>query len=150
MDFDIPIGTNGDSFDRYLVRMQEMRQSVRLIQQCINQMPEGPVKLMDNKITFPTRENMKHSMEAVIHHFKLFSEGFTVPAGATYAAIESPKGEFGVYMVADGSNKPVRVKVRAPDFSHLQILKLMGVNNLLADIVTLIGTADIVFGSVDR
>jgi len=150
LDFDIPIGTNGDSFDRYLVRMQEMRQSVRLIQQCINQMPEGPVKLMDNKITFPTRENMKHSMEAVIHHFKLFSEGFTVPAGATYAAIESPKGEFGVYMVADGSNKPVRVKVRAPDFSHLQILKLMGVNNLLADIVTLIGTADIVFGSVDR
>src|SRR6478672_6713017 len=106
--------------------MQEMRQSVRLIQQCINQMPEGPVKLMDNKITFPTRENMKHSMEAVIHHFKLFSEGFTVPAGATYAAIESPKGEFGVYMVADGSNKPVRVKIRAPDFSHLQILKLMG------------------------
>jgi NADH:ubiquinone oxidoreductase subunit D len=130
--------------------MQEMRQSVRIIQQCINQMPEGPVKLMDNKITFPTRDMMKHSMESVIHHFKLFSSGFTVPAGATYAAIESSKGEFGVYLVSDGSNKPVRAKIRAPDFTHLQMLKLMGVNNLLADIVTLIGTLDIVFGSVDR
>jgi len=130
--------------------MQEMRQSVKIIQQCIHQMPEGPVKFMDNKYTFPTREMMKHSMESVIHHFKLFSEGFMVPAGSTYAAIESPKGEFGVYLVSDGTNKPVRAHIRAPDFSHLQLLKLLSVNHLLADVVTLIGTADVVFGSVDR
>jgi len=150
LEFDIPVGTNIDSFDRYHVRMHEMRQSVRIIQQCVAQMPIGPVKLMDNKITFPSRDMMKHNMESVISHFKLFSSGFTVPAGATYAIIEISKGEFCVYLVSDCSNKPIRAKIRAPDFTHLQMLKLMGVNNLLADIVTLIGTLDIVFGSVDR
>jgi NADH dehydrogenase (ubiquinone) Fe-S protein 2 len=150
LDFDVPVGTTICSFDRYLMRMEEMRQSVSIIQQCVAKMPIGPVKIMDNKITFPLRDEMKHSMESVIAHFKLFSSGFTVPAGATYVAIEASKGEFGVYLVSDGSNKPVRAKIRAPDFTHLQMLKLMGVNNLLADIVTLIGTLDIVFGSVDR
>jgi NADH-quinone oxidoreductase subunit D len=133
-----------------MVRMNEMRQSVSLLQQIVINMPAGPVKIMDNKITFPTRDEMKHSMESVIHHFKLFSEGFVVPIGSTYIAIEIPKGEFGVYLVADDSNKPVRAKVRAPGFAHLQILKMMSVNNLLADVVTLIGTLDIVFGEVDR
>jgi len=150
LTFEVPVGTNGDSFDRYLVRMEEMNQSVSLIQQCIDKMPAGPVKLMDNKITFPTRDMMKHSMESVIMHFKLFSSGFTVPVRIAYTAIESSKGELGMYLVSDGSNKPVRAKIRSPDFTHLQMLKLMGVNNLLADIVTLIGTLDIVFGSVDR
>lgn len=150
MQFNIPIGSNSDSYDRYHVRMNEMREAVSIIQQIINQMPEGPVKVMDNKVSFPTRNEMKHSMEAVIHHFKLFSEGFVVPTGSTYAAIEAPKGETGVYLVSNGSNKPVRAKFRAPDFSHLQILKLMSVNGLLADVVTLIGTLDVVFGSVDR
>lgn len=150
MQFNIPIGSNSDSYDRYHVRMNEMREAVNIIQQAINQMPEGPVKVMDNKVSFPTRNEMKHSMEIVIHHFKLFSEGFVVPTGSTYAAIEAPKGETAVYLVSNGSNKPVRAKFRAPDFSHLQVLKLMSVNNLLADVVTLIGTLDIVFGSVDR
>lgn len=150
MNFNIPIGTNGDCFDRYLVRMAEMRESISIIQQCINNMPTGPVKVMDNKISFPTRDVMKGSMEAVIHHFKLFSEGFAVPAGSTYVAIEAPKGEFAIYLVADGSNKPVRAKIRAPGFLHLQGLRFMGVNNMLADVVTLIGTLDIVFGEVDR
>src|SRR5687767_1106293 len=150
MNFEIPVGYNGDCFDRYLVRMNEMRQSIKIIQQTINCMPHGPVKVMDNKISFPTRAQMKASMEAVIHHFKLFSEGFTVPTGATYTAIEAPKGELGVYLIADGSNKPVRCKIRAPDFIHLQGLKHMAVNSMLADVVTLIGTIDVVFGSVDR
>jgi len=150
MKFDIPVGYNGDCFDRYLIRMNEMRQSVKIIQQAINLMPTGPVKVMDNKISFPTRSQMKMSMESVIAHFKLFSEGFVVPTGATYAAIESPKGEFGVYLVSNGSNKPVRVKIRAPDFIHLQGLKYMAANSMLADVVTLIGTIDVVFGSVDR
>jgi NADH:ubiquinone oxidoreductase subunit D len=130
--------------------MAEMRESVRIIQQTINDMPQGPVKIMDNKITFPSRELMKGSMEAVIHHFKLFSEGFMVPAGSTYAAIESPKGEMGVYLVSDGSNKPVRVKIKSPDYLHLQFLKSLSINSMLADVVTLIGTLDVVFGSVDR
>jgi NADH-quinone oxidoreductase subunit D len=125
MQFNIPIGSNGDSYDRYHVRMNEMRESVSIIQQALNQLPEGPVKVMDNKTSFPSRGEMKHSMEAVIHHFKLFSEGFIVPAGSTYAAIEAPKGETGVYLVADGTNKPVRAKIRAPGFTHLQALKLM-------------------------
>jgi NADH:ubiquinone oxidoreductase subunit D len=130
--------------------MAEMRESVRIIQQTINDMPQGPVKIMDNKITFPSRELMKGSMEAVIHHFKLFSEGFMVPAGSTYASIESPKGEMGVYLVSDGSNKPVRVKIKSPDYLHLQFLKSLSINSMLADVVTLIGTLDVVFGSVDR
>jgi NADH dehydrogenase (ubiquinone) Fe-S protein 2 len=150
MQFNIPIGSNGDSYDRYHVRMNEMRESVSIIQQALNQLPEGPVKIMDSKISFPSRGEMKNSMEAVIHHFKLFSEGFVVPTSSTYAAIEAPKGETGVYLVSDGSNKPVRAKIRAPGFTHLQALKLMSVNNLLADVVTLIGTLDIVFGEVDR
>jgi NADH-quinone oxidoreductase subunit D len=123
---------------------------VKIMQQAINLMPTGPVKLMDNKISFPTRAQMKGSMEAVIHHFKLFSEGFSVPIGSNYSAIEAPKGEFGVYLVSNGSNKPVRCKIRAPDFIHLQSLKHMSVNSMLADVVTLIGTIDVVFGSVDR
>lgn len=150
MEFDVPIGTNVDSFDRYLVRMAEMRTSVDIIQQCLAQMPSGPVKLMDNKVSFPSRSMMKDSMESVIHHFKLFSEGFQVPAGIAYTAIEAPKGEFGTWIISDGSNKPVRCKVRAPGFMHLQGLKFMAVNNLLAYVVTLIGTLDIVFGEVDR
>jgi NADH:ubiquinone oxidoreductase subunit D len=150
MEFDVPIGTNVDSFDRYLVRMAEMRTSVDIIQQCLAQMPAGPVKLMDNKVSFPSRSMMKDSMESVIHHFKLFSEGFKVPAGSAYTAIEAPKGEFGTLIISDGSNKPVRCKVRAPGFMHLQGLKFMAVNNLLAYVVTLIGTLDIVFGEVDR
>jgi len=148
--FNIPIGTNGDCFDRYCVRMQEMRESTWIVQQIINEMPEGPVKIMDNKVTFPTRAIMKDSMESVIAHFKLFSEGFSVPTGSTYAAIEAPKGEFGVYLVADGGNKPIKVKIKAPDYLHLQALKFLSVNSMLADVVTLIGTLDIVFGSVDR
>jgi NADH:ubiquinone oxidoreductase subunit D len=123
---------------------------VRIIQQVLNDMPEGPVKIMDNKITFPNREVMKESMQSTIAHFKLFSEGFAVPTSSTYAAVEGPKGEFGVYMVSDGSNKPVRVKVKAPGFLHLQGLKFLSVNSMLADVVTLIGTLDIVFGEVDR
>jgi NADH dehydrogenase (ubiquinone) Fe-S protein 2 len=150
VQFDIPVGYNGDSFDRYMVRMEEMRQSVKIITQCINDIPSGPVKVMDNKISFPSRANMKHDMEATISHFKLFSQGFNVPTGATYAAIEAPKGEFAVSLIANGSNKPVRCKIRAPGFMHLQGLKFMAVNNLLADAVTLIGTLDIVFGEVDR
>jgi NADH:ubiquinone oxidoreductase subunit D len=127
-----------------------MRESVKIIQQAISLMPDGPVKVMDNKFTFPSRAQIKTSMEAVIHHFKLFSEGFTVPTGANYTAIESSKGELGVYLVSNGSNKPVRVKIRAPDFIHLQGLKHIAVNSILAYVVTLIGTIDVVFGSVDR
>ena len=150
LQFKIPVGTNGDCFDRYLIRVEEMRQSISIILQCINSMPSGPIKIMDNKVAFPTRETMKHSMEGVIHHFKLFSSGYNVPTNSTYTAIESPKGELGIYLVSDGTGKPVRCKIRSPDFSHLALIKMLGVNNFLADIVTLIGTLDVVFGSVDR
>ncbi|GAA5802864.1 NADH-ubiquinone oxidoreductase [Helicostylum pulchrum] len=150
VEFDVPIGQNGDCFDRYLCRMEEMRQSIRIINQCINQMPEGPVKTDDWKITPPPRAAMKQDMEALIHHFKLYSEGYSVPAGETYTVVEAPKGEFGVFLVSDGSNRPYRCKIRAPGFSHLQGADFMSRNHLLPDMVTIIGTMDIVFGEVDR
>ena len=150
LEFDIPVGKNGDCWDRYLVRMEEMRQSLSLIKQCLQKIPKGPVLTSDTKIAPPKRELMKSSMEAMIHHFKLYTEGYHVPAGETYTAVEAPKGEFGVYIVADGSNRPHRCKIRAPGFAHLQALEFMGKGHLLADIVTIIGTQDIVFGEIDR
>ena len=150
MDFDIPIGKNGDCYDRYLVRIAEMRQSLRIIRQCLEDMPEGPIKSTDRKISPPPRAEMKTSMEALIHHFKLFTEGYHVPAGETYTAVEAPKGEFGVYIIADGSNKPYRCKIRAPGFAHLQGLDFMSRGHMLADVVTIIGTQDVVFGEIDR
>ncbi|MEZ5690319.1 MAG: NADH-quinone oxidoreductase subunit D [Rickettsiales bacterium] len=150
LEFDIPIGKNGDCYDRYLVRMEEMRQSLSLIKQCIEQMPEGRVVTEDPKVAPPKRALMKQSMEALIHHFKLYSEGYHVPSGSTYTAVEAPKGEFGVYLVADGTNKPYRCKIKAPGFAHLQALEAMGKGHMLADIVAIIGTMDIVFGEIDR
>ena len=150
MDFDIPIGKNGDCYDRYLVRMEEMRQAMRIIDQCLAEMPDGPIKTEDRKIAPPPRAEMKRSMEALIHHFKLYTEGYRVPAGETYTAVEAPKGEFGVYLVADGGNRPYRCKIRAPGFAHLQGLDFMSKGHMLADVVTIIGTQDIVFGEIDR
>jgi len=150
MEFDIPVGKNGDCYDRYLVRVEEMRQSLRIIVQCLNQMPQGVVKSDDKKLTPPSRSHMKQSMESLIHHFKLYTEGFNVPAGETYTAIEAPKGEFGVFLVSDGTHKPYRCKIRAPGFAHLQALDFMSKHHMLADVVTIIGTQDIVFGEVDR
>ncbi len=150
LDFDIPIGKNGDCYDRYLVRMEEMRQSLRIIKQCVEKMPEGPVVTGDPKIAPPKRALMKQSMEALIHHFKLYSEGYHVPVGETYTAVEAPKGEFGVYLVADGTNKPYRCKIKAPGFAHLQALEFMSKGHMLADVVAIIGTMDVVFGEIDR
>ncbi len=152
LDFDIPVGVNGDTYDRYLVRIEEMRQSNRIIKQCVKWLKEnpGPVMIEDHKIAPPKRAEMKESMEALIHHFKLFSEGYCVPEGEVYAAVEHPKGEFGVYLVSDGANKPYRVKVRAPGFAHLSALDELARGHMLADVVTLIGTLDIVFGEIDR
>lgn len=152
MNFDIPVGANGDSYDRYLVRVEEMRQSARIIKQCIRWLRDNPgtVMLGDHKITPPSREEMKEDMESLIHHFKLFSEGYSVPEGEVYAAIEAPKGEFGVYMISDGANKPYRVKIRPPAFVHLSSMDEMCRGHMLADVVAVIGTLDIVFGEVDR
>ena len=152
MDFDIPVGTNGDSYDRYLVRMAEMRESNKIIKQCVDWLRAnpGPVMLDDHKIAPPPREEMKRDMEALIHHFKLFTEGYCVPEGEAYAAVEHPKGEFGIYLVSDGANKPFRVKIRAPGFVHLSAMDEMVRGHMLADVVTVIGTQDIVFGEVDR
>jgi NADH-quinone oxidoreductase subunit D len=150
LDFDVPIGKNGDSYDRYLIRVEEMRQSVHLIKQCISRMPSGAVVTDDTRIAPPKRSEMKHSMEALINHFKLFTEGYRVPAGEAYAAVEAPKGEFGVYIISDGSSKPHRCRVRAPGFAHLQGLEFMVKGHMLADVVTVISTQDIVFGEVDR
>lgn len=150
LDFDVPVGKNGDSYDRYLIRVEEMRQSIRLINQCIEKMPQGPVTTDDTRIAAPKRSEMKHSMEALINHFKLYTEGYRVPAGETYAAVEAPKGEFGVYLISDGSSKPHRCRVRAPGFAHLQGLEFMVKGHMLADVVTVISTQDIVFGEVDR
>ena len=152
MDFDIPIGVNGDCYDRYLVRVEEMRQSSRIIKQCIDWLRKnpGPVITDDNKIAPPNREGMKTNMEDLIHHFKLFTEGFHVPAGEAYAAVEHPKGEFGIYMVSDGANKPYRLKIRAPGFAHLAALDEMTRGHMIADLVAIIGTQDIVFGEIDR
>ena len=152
MQFDVPVGTNGDCYDRYLVRIEEMRQSNRIIRQCVEWLRKnpGPVIAADHKIVPPPREEMKHDMEAMIHHFKLFTEGFCLPEGETYAAVEHPKGEFGVYLVSDGANKPYRLKIRAPGFPHLAALDELARGHMLADVVALIGTLDLVFGEVDR
>jgi NADH-quinone oxidoreductase subunit D len=150
MDFDIPVGKNGDCFDRYLVRIEEMRQSLSIIRQAIAKMPEGPVAVDDRKVTPPPRAEMKQSMEALIHHFKLYTEGYHVPAGETYTAVEAPKGEFGVYLVSDGSNRPYRCKIRAPGFAFLQATDFLGKGHMLADVVAIIGSMDIVFGEIDR
>ena len=152
VDFDIPVGTNGDCYDRYLVRIEELRQSNRIIQQCVDWLRKnpGPVILDDPKFVPPSRVEMKDDMESLIHHFKLFTEGYTVPEGEAYAAIEHPKGEFGIYLVSDGSNKPFRLKIRAPGFAHIASMHEMVVGHMLADVVAVIGTQDIVFGEIDR
>jgi NADH-quinone oxidoreductase subunit D len=152
VDFDIPVGVNGDCYDRYLVRMEEMRQSNRIIKQCVDWLRDnpGPVMVGDRKVAPPAREEMKQDMEALIYHFKLFTEGYCAPEGEVYAAIEHPKGEFGIYMISDGANKPYRVKIRAPGFAHLSALDEMTRGHMLADVVAVIGTQDIVFGEIDR
>ena len=154
LDFDIPVGKNGDCYDRYLVRMEEMRQSIRIMQQCITLLNapagKGPVNSVDGKVVPPRRSEMKQSMEALIHHFKLYTEGFKVPAGEVYAAVEAPKGEFGVYLVSDGTNRPYRCKIRAPGFAHLSGMDFMTRGHMLADVSAVLGSLDIVFGEVDR
>ncbi|NBV06741.1 MAG: NADH-quinone oxidoreductase subunit D [Proteobacteria bacterium] len=150
LDFDVPIGKNGDSYDRYLIRVEEMRQSIKLINQCVEKIPAGSIVTDDKKIAPPKRSEMKHSMEALINHFKLFTEGYHVPKGEAYAAVEAPKGEFGVYLISEGGNKPYRCRLRAPGFAHLQGLEFMVKGHMLADVVTVISTQDIVFGEVDR
>jgi len=154
MDFDIPVGKHGDNYDRYCVRMEEMRQSVRIMKQCIEKLHgadgQGRVTVDDRKIAPPRRGEMKSSMEALIHHFKLYTEGFKVPPGEVYAAVEAPKGEFGVYLVADGTNKPYKCKIRAPGFVHLQAMDFLCRGHMLADIAAVIGSIDVVFGEVDR
>ncbi|SFI71098.1 NADH-quinone oxidoreductase subunit D [Aerobium aerolatum] len=154
LEFDIPIGKNGDCYDRYLIRMEEMRQSARIMRQCVDLLlgkeRTGPVSTTDGKVVPPKRGEMKRSMEALIHHFKLYTEGYRVPAGEVYAAVEAPKGEFGVYLVSDGTNKPYRCKLRAPGFAHLQAMDFMSKGHLLADVSAILGSIDIVFGEVDR
>ncbi len=150
VDFEIPVGKHGDCFDRYLVRINEMRQSWKIIRQALKKMPEGPIKVQDPKFTPPKRADMKRSMEAMIHHFKLYTEGYHVPAGATYTAVEAPKGEFGVYLIADGSNHPYRCKIRPTGFAHLQAIEMMTKGHMLADAIAILGSIDIVFGEVDR
>jgi len=150
VEFDVPIGVNGDCYDRYLCRMEEMRQSLRIMEQCLNQMPGGEVRIDDHKVSPPRRADMKESMESLIHHFKLYSEGYNVPPGATYTAVEAPKGELGVYLVSDGTNKPYRCKIKAPGFAHLAGLNKLSKGHMLADVVAIIGTIDVVFGEVDR
>jgi NADH-quinone oxidoreductase subunit D len=148
--FKIPTGINGDCFDRYNIRMEEMRQSLSIILQCLNALPSGNFKLNDKKIVPPSRAFMKYSMEALIHHFKLYSEGFKILPGEVYVNVEAPKGEFGIHLVSEGTNKPYRCRIRAPGFYHLQALDMMSRGHLIADLVTIIGTQDIVFGEVDR
>ncbi len=150
LEFDIPVGTQGDCYDRYLVRIEEMYQSVRIIDQCLKKIPKGKVKSIDSKITPPKRSEMKESMEAMIHHFKLYTEGYNVPAGEAYGMVEAPKGEFGVYLYSDGSNKPYRCRIKAPGFAHLQGLDFMAKGHLMADVVSIISSLDIVFGEIDR
>ena len=150
LDFDIPVGKTGDCYARYLVRMEEMRQSIKLMKQCLEKMPEGPVMVDDYKVAPPPRAEMKCSMEALIHHFKLYTEGYHVPAGETYTAVEAPKGEFGVYLVSDGTNKPYRCRIKAPGFAHLSAMDFMSKGHMLADTVSIIGSMDVVFGEIDR
>nr|YP_009645874.1 NADH dehydrogenase subunit 7 [Pseudoperonospora humuli]QBX98940.1 NADH dehydrogenase subunit 7 [Pseudoperonospora humuli] len=150
LDFDIPVGTNGDCYDRYLIRIEEMRQSIKIILQVLNKIPTGPIKLDDKKITNPDRIQMKNSMESLIHHFKYYSENISVNSGETYTVIEAPKGEYGVYLISDGTNKPYRCKIKSPGFLHLQALDFIAKNHMIADVVTIIGTLDVVFGEIDR
>ncbi|MCU0839201.1 MAG: NADH-quinone oxidoreductase subunit D [Rhodospirillales bacterium] len=150
MDFDVPTGKHGDCYDRYLVRLYELRESLKIINQCLRELPPGPVKSDDRKISPPPREEMKSSMEALIHHFKLFTEGYHVPAGETYTVVEAPKGEFGVYLVSDGTNRPYRCKIRPPGFAHLQAMDHLCRGHMLADAVAVLGSLDIVFGEIDR
>jgi NADH-quinone oxidoreductase subunit D len=150
VEFDVPVGTKGDCYDRMMVRAEEVRQSVRIMKQCLAAMPEGPIASLDRKVVPPKRAEMKQSMEALIHHFKLYTEGFHVPEGEVYVATESPKGEFGIYLVADGTNKPYRVKIRPTGFSHLQAMDFMTRGHMLADVTAILGSLDIVFGEIDR
>jgi NADH-quinone oxidoreductase subunit D len=150
MDFDVVIGKHGDAYDRFILRCEEMRQSLRIMRQCIEEMPNGPVLSMDNKVAPPKRSDMKRSMESLIHHFKLYTEGFKVPEGEVYAAVEAPKGEFGVYLVSDGSNIPYRCKIRAPGFAHLSAMDFLCRGHMLADVPAVLGSMDVVFGEVDR
>ena len=150
VEFNVPVARNGDCYDRYLIRVAEMRESVRIVEQCLAQMQPGPVKIQDTKISPPPRREMKRSMEALIHHFKLYTEGYHVPSGATYTVVETPKGEFGVYLVADGSNRPYRCKIRSTGFAHLQAIDELSRRHMLADTVAIIGSLDVVFGEIDR
>lgn len=150
LDFKVPVGFNGDCYDRYLIRVFEMRESIKIIEQCLNNIPNGPIKSNDNKITPPSRYEIKQSMESLIHHFKMYTQSFIVPANETYVGTEAPKGEFGVFLVSNGTNRPYRCKIKAPGFSHLQALDHMSRGHMIADVVTIIGTQDIVFGEVDR
>jgi len=150
LDFDIPVGVFGDCYDRYFLRVEEMRQSLKIIYQCIEMLPAGPIKVENKKFVLPARGEMKDEMEDLINHFKLVTDGYDVPAGEIYTSIEAPKGEFGMFLVADGSNKPYRCKIKAPGFLHLQGLNFMTQNHFVADVVTVLGTQDIVFGEVDR
>ncbi|MEH0831676.1 NADH-quinone oxidoreductase subunit D [Anaplasma bovis] len=150
LDFKIPVRDGGDCYDRYLVRMAEIRESLSILEQCLQTIPEGPVKTEDRKVVPPKREELKYSMEALIHHFKLFSEGYKIMPGEAYTAVEAPKGEFGVYIVSDGTNKPYRCRIRAPGFAHLQAIEAMSKGHLLADLTAIIGSLDIVFGEIDR
>ena len=150
VNFDVPVGTNGDCYDRYLIRVFEMKESLKIIEQCLNQIPSGIIKSSDNKLTPPSRKDIKQSMESLIHHFKVYTQGFVVPFNETYTASEAPKGEFGVYLVSNNTNRPYRCKIKAPGFAHLQALDHMSKGHLIADVVTIIGTQDIVFGEVDR
>ena len=150
LNFSVPVGNSGDCFDRYLVRVEEMRQSLVILSQAINLLEEGPIKTDDCKVCAPSRSDMKNSMEAVIHHFKFFTEGLVLPYGETYTATEAPKGEFGVYLISNNTEKPYRCKIKAPGFGHLQALNTMAKGHMIADVVTIIGTQDIVFGEIDR
>ena len=150
LNFSIPVGSSGDCFDRYLIRIEEMRQSLVILSQAINLLEAGPIKTNDCKVCPPSRSEMKNSMEGVIHHFKFFSEGLILPFGETYTATEAPKGEFGVYLISNNSEKPYRCKIKAPGFGHLQALNTMAKGHMIADVVTIIGTQDIVFGEIDR
>ena len=150
LKFNVPVGTNGDCYDRYLIRVFEMKESLNIIEQCLNDIPTGPIKSSNNKISPPSRVDVKNSMESLIHHFKSYTQGFLVPEGETFTATEAPKGEFGVYLISDGTNRPYRCKIKAPGFNHLQALDHMSKGHLIADVVTIIGTQDIVFGEVDR
>lgn len=150
LQFSVPVGTNGDCYDRYLIRVFEMKESLKIVEQCLNLMPNGFIKTNDSKICPPSRTEMKHSMEALIHHFKMYTQGVIIPANETYIGTEAPKGEFGVYLISDNTNRPYRCKIKAPGFNHLQALDFMSKGHLIADVVTIIGTQDIVFGEVDR